>query len=231
MPRARHARLTDTFIESLLPQEGGRERIVRDGAIPGFLIRVGLRKRTFELRIEKPPKITVPVGHWPGLCAVEARRKAEDLWDKHRKGEALDDRPPRDDETIATTWPRFKQRLEDDGRSERTIEGYGDVFKRLSERVKQRPLRELASDPTIMEREVDRIREVLRQKKRGGQAMATTRLLARAPYLASRSGSRSSAKTIPTDSLCVVNAPQLRNHPASVQPKLFWRIAELCYIN
>src|SRR5437762_12312129 len=168
MPRARHGRLTDTFIESLLPQEGGRERIVRDGAIPGFLIRVGLRKRTFELRIEKPPKISVPVGTWPGLCAVEARRKAEDLWDKHRKGEALDDRPPRDDETIATTWPRFKKRLEDDGRSERTIEGYGDVFKRLSERVKQRPLRELAGDPTIMEREVDRIREVLREKKRGG---------------------------------------------------------------
>src|SRR5436190_8524031 len=135
MPRARHGRLTDTFIESLLPQEGGRERIVRDGAIPGFLIRVGLRKRTFELRIEKPPKITVPLGRWPDLCAVEARRKAEDLWDKHRKGEALDDRPPRDDETIATTWPRFKKRLEDDGRSERTIEGYGDVFKRLSERV------------------------------------------------------------------------------------------------
>jgi hypothetical protein len=173
MPRARHGRLTDGFIESLLPHEGGRERIVRDGAIPGFLIRVGLRKRTFELRIEKPPKITVPVGHWPDLGAVEARRKAEDLWDKHRKGEPLDDRPPRDDETIATTWPRFKKRLEDDGRSERTIDGYGHVMKRLSDRVKQRPLRELAGDPTIMEREVERIREVLRHKKRGGQAMAT----------------------------------------------------------
>jgi len=173
MPRARHGRLTDTFIEALSPQEGGRERIVRDGAVPGFLIRVGLRKRTFELRIEKPPKITVPVGHWPDLCAVEARRKAEDLWDKHRKGEPLDDRPPRDDETIATTWPRFEKRLQDDGRSERTIEGYGDVVKRLSDRVKQRPLRELAGDPAIMEREVERIREVLREKKRGGQAMAT----------------------------------------------------------
>jgi hypothetical protein len=97
MPRARHGRLTDSFIEGLSPHEGGRERIVRDGAVPGFLIRVGLRKRTFELRIEKPPQITVPVGHWPGLSAVDARRKAEDLWDKHRKGEPLDDRPPRDD--------------------------------------------------------------------------------------------------------------------------------------
>ena len=79
MPRASLGRLTNTFIESLLPQEGGRERIVRDGAVPGFLIRVGLRKRTFELRIEKPPKITLPVGHWPNLSAVDARRKAEDL--------------------------------------------------------------------------------------------------------------------------------------------------------
>jgi hypothetical protein len=81
MSRARHGKLTDTFIESLSPQEGGRERIVRDGAVPGFLIRVGLRKRTFELRIEKPPKITLPVGHWPDQSAVDARRKAEDLWD------------------------------------------------------------------------------------------------------------------------------------------------------
>ena len=173
MSRARHGRLTDTFIEALSPQDGGRERIVRDGAVPGLLIRVGPRKRSLELRIEKPPKITIALGHWPDLCAAEARRKAEDLWDKHRKGEALDDRPPRDDETIATTWPRFKKRLEDDGRSERTIDGYSDVVKRLSDPVKQRPLRELAGDPTIMEREVERIREVLRDKKRGGQAMAT----------------------------------------------------------
>ena len=62
MSRARHALLTDTFIESLAPHEGGTERIVRDGAIPGFLIRVGSRKRSFELRIEKPPKVTKQLG-------------------------------------------------------------------------------------------------------------------------------------------------------------------------
>ena len=51
MARGRHGKLTDSYIERLTPKDGGRERIVRDGAVPGFLIRVGPRRRTFELRI------------------------------------------------------------------------------------------------------------------------------------------------------------------------------------
>ena len=124
MFRARHGLLTDTFIESLAPHEGGRERIVRDGAIPGFLIRVGSRKRTFELRIEKPPKITKQLGRWPTLPASEARQVAEDLWNRHRRGERLDDGPKKGGDTIASTWPRFKARLEDRGKSRRTISAY-----------------------------------------------------------------------------------------------------------
>jgi integrase len=173
MPRARHGKLTDSFIEALAPKEGGRERIIRDGALPGFLIRVGTRKRTFELRIEKPPKATRQLGHWPDVLAADARRIAEDLWDRHRRGDHLDGAPKKGEETIATTWPRFKARLEDEGRSRRTIGGYNDIMKRLSDGVKNRPLRELAADPTIMEREVERIREILSKKKRGGFAMST----------------------------------------------------------
>jgi integrase len=173
MPRARHGKLTDAYVESLSPKEGGRERIVRDGALPGFLVRVGPRKRSFELRIEKSPKSTRPLGQWPIVRASEARRIAEDLWDKHRRGEPLDGGPKREEETVATTWPRFRARLVDDGRSDRTIGGYGDVLNRLSDDVKNRPLRDLANDPMIMEREVERIRTLLQNKKRGGRAMAT----------------------------------------------------------
>ena len=173
MPRARHGKLTDTYVESLTPKEGRRERIVRDGVLPGFLIRVGPRKRTFELRIEKPPKTTRPLGHWPELRASDARRMAEELWDKHRHGEPLDGGSKKGEDSISSTWPRFRARLLDDQRSERTIGGYSDVFNRLSDEVKSRPLRELANDPTIMEREVERIRELLQNKKRGGRAMAT----------------------------------------------------------
>ena len=49
MPRARHSRPTDAFIEALAPQDGGRERIVRDGAVPGFLVRVGKRVKRIRL--------------------------------------------------------------------------------------------------------------------------------------------------------------------------------------
>ena len=56
MPRARHGKLTDTYVKSLTPKEGRRERIVRDGVLPGFLIRVGPRKRTFELQSRSPLK-------------------------------------------------------------------------------------------------------------------------------------------------------------------------------
>ena len=173
MPRARHGKLTDAYVESLTPRDGGRERIVRDGALPGFLIRVGPRKRTFELRIEKPPKMTRPLGHWPELRAPDARRLAEEIWSKHQRGDPLDGGAKKGEDSIASTWPRFKARLIDDQRSERTIGGYSDVFNRLSDEVKNRPLRELANDPTLMEREVERIRELLQNKKRGGRAMAT----------------------------------------------------------
>jgi hypothetical protein len=61
----------------------------------------------------------------------------------------------------------------DENRSLRTIRGYSDIMKRMSDEVKNRPLRELGADPTIMEREIGRIRELLKHKKRGGQAMAT----------------------------------------------------------
>lgn len=173
MVRARLGKLTDTYVEGLRARPDGVERIVRDGGVPGFLVRVGRRKRTFELRIEKPPKITRQLGHWPDVRAGEARRIAEDIWEKHRLGEPLDGGAKKGGETIASTWPLFKARLKDQGRSVRTIDGYEDVFKRLSEDVTECPLAELGADPTIMEREVARIRKLLRDKPRGGQAMGT----------------------------------------------------------
>ena len=173
MARARHGKLTDEFIELLTPKPNGRENIQRDGALPGFLVRVGPRKRTFELRIEKAPRVTCPIGHWPDLRAGAARRVAEELWEKHRRGEPLDGGPKKGEESIASTWPLLKQRLIDDAKSKRTIEGYEHIVKRMSDDVKKRPLRVLAADPTIMEGEVARIREILRDKPRGGRAMAT----------------------------------------------------------
>lgn len=173
MPRARHGRLTDTYVKNLGPKENGRERIVRDGALPGFLVRIGARKRSFELRIEKRPRLTRPLGHWPDLSASAARRLAEEIWEKHRRGELIGAEKEKTAETLVSTWPLLQARLHDEMRSHRTIGGYGDLLNRLSDHVKGRPLKVLAADPTIMEREVIRIRELLRDKPRGGRATAT----------------------------------------------------------
>ena len=108
MSCARVGKLTDTYVESLKTKPNGRERIVRDGGVPGFLVRVGLRKRTFELRIEQRPKITRQLGHWPDVRAGEARRAAEDIWAKHKLGEPLDGGAKKGGETIASTWPFLK---------------------------------------------------------------------------------------------------------------------------
>src|SRR5260370_30036427 len=93
-------------------------------------------------------------GHGPRARASEARHIAEDLWDKHKRGVPLDGGPKKGEETIASSWPRFKARLNDESRSLRTIRGYADIMKRMSDEVKNRPLRELGADPTIMEREI-----------------------------------------------------------------------------
>jgi site-specific recombinase XerD len=164
MARAKHGKLTDKYVASLTPLVGPKgkplERIVRDGAVPGFLIRVGGRKRSFALRIEAKPKaISKHLGDWPALRADDARAMAADLWQRHKAGEDVLGGHVRDGVTLATVWPLYKQRMEERGRSMRTIEGYSYDLARLGEGVLNRPLRELGLDPTIMEREYDRIRK------------------------------------------------------------------------
>jgi len=50
--RAKEGKITEAFLRGLK-----RPGIYRDGVIPGFLVRAGKRARTFELRIERPPKM------------------------------------------------------------------------------------------------------------------------------------------------------------------------------
>ena len=52
--RAKEGKITEAFLRSLK-----RPGIHRDGVIPGFLVRAGKRARTFELRIERPPKANI----------------------------------------------------------------------------------------------------------------------------------------------------------------------------
>lgn len=176
MARARHGRLTDKFIEQLAPLPDGRERVVRDGMLAGFLIRVGKRKRSFEIRIEKSPRVCKHLGEYPTLRADAAREKAQEIWNRHRRGEPIDG-PTRDAMSIDAAWPLYRERLEQRGRAPRTVEGYVYALARMSDSVRSQPIRDLGMDPAIMLRETDRIR-----RDHGPTAAIATARFVRAVY-------------------------------------------------
>ena len=56
--------VTDADIAKLTPKLGGAERTLRSFGVPGLMLRVGRRKRSWELRIERAPAVRKPLGEW-----------------------------------------------------------------------------------------------------------------------------------------------------------------------
>ncbi len=171
---ARRGKLTDTLIEKLTPKQNGREAVVRDGVIPGFLIRCGRRKKSFEIRIERKgrQKVFKSLGSWPSVTADEARAAAHDVLARYDRREPIHEVRP-GDMTIANVWPLYRSRLIDDNASPKTLEGYKFAFTRLSEDIRHVPFRQLAANPILMADEVEAMRKRMVGKPRGGQAAAS----------------------------------------------------------
>lgn len=169
MPRAHHG-LSDEAIAALHPRPNGRETFHRHGSVPGLRLRVGVRRKTWEWRNGNAARRVL--GHWPDVSATEAKRGAEALWERHKAGKPLEE-AKKGGETLTSLWPLFEDWLRGKGRSTNTISGYKFGLARLSDDVKNQPLRELAEDPTVMEQEVKGIRRVLSNSKRGGQGAAS----------------------------------------------------------
>jgi integrase len=170
MARTRHA-LTDADVAQLAPQTNGGERTFRQFGVPGLMLRVGRRKRSWELRIERVPPVRRPLGEWPQVKVTAAQDTARAMWERHKAGQPVDG-PARGEDTIATAWPLWRARLVDDNRSPKTLLAYGHSYDRLSDRVKNLPLRDLLADRTIMADEQKRIRARLGNRGRGGLSAA-----------------------------------------------------------
>ena len=217
----RRGRLTDAYVEGLT-----KPGFHRDGLMPGFGIRAGSRRKTWELRIERRgrAKVFETLGRWPAMKADEARATAHDILARYERREAI--KAPRQGEpTIATLWPLFRKWLEDDGKSKNTIGGYAFACKRLSDEVRHRALADLAEDPTIMADEQDRIREKLSNGKRGGMAAATqsARLVgALASWAVEKRGIKLAGSPVRG---CRTVDPEYEDLPVLVEPDMgdWWR--------
>jgi integrase len=163
--------LDDAAVALLTPSAAG----CRNFGVPGLLLRTGARRKSWELRIERGPKadhVRRALGEFPAVTVAQAKATAEAMWARYEAHEPVDG-VPKDKASIKSTWPLFRQRLEDDHKSPLTITAYESRMKRLSEATLQRPLRELARDPTIMEAEVAAIKKRLDNKPRKGHAAAS----------------------------------------------------------
>jgi integrase len=167
-------RLTDDFVEKLKPHPDGRERVERDGLVPGFLCRCGRRKKSFEIRVERRgrPKIFHHLGSWPETKASAARAAAHDVLAKFERREPIRAKPG--EATLATMLPLYQQKLDDDAASEATKHWYRQSIGRLSDDIRHMPLRELAASPILLADEIARIRKRLTASPRKGLSAGTS---------------------------------------------------------
>lgn len=166
--RARGHKLTDAFIAKL--KRPGPP--VRDGLIPGLVIRPGKTKMTWELRIEGERPANIKLGHWDDIAEP---LKAEAAWTlaletlgRHRRREPLVG-PDAKTLSLEGAWPLRKADLERRKKSPASIEFEEQALARLTPKVRAQTLRELSDDPDIMLGEWERISAVQRT---GGMATA-----------------------------------------------------------
>ena len=158
---------TDAAVALRPPHSGG----YRDFGVPGLLLRKGARKATWELRIEGRNARRRVLGEFPQVPVKLAIERARELRERARTGAPIDDAAP-GAQTIAIAWPLYRARLIDENASPKTLAAYGHCYDRLSEAVRNRALRDLLDNRTIMADECQRIRARRANYKRGGLSAA-----------------------------------------------------------
>ena len=165
-PSPSRGRLTDAAVQRLRPAADDGYQI-RDEALPGFLIKVGRRRKVFRLQIEtrhgdKRRTHSFRLGEWPYTKANEARASALEIVARHKRGEPLSEpKRPKAELTLQDAWELFERHqralLAAGKNSKRTLEWYGIMYRRHLAPFSRETMRALADDP---QRAVDRHRQI-----------------------------------------------------------------------
>jgi Arm DNA-binding domain len=166
MPDIRIA-LNDRTISSL-PLAASGQYFARDTELPGLMVLVGKRTKTFVVQGERKKggmrlSVRMKIGEVGDLSTREARAKAKDVLAKIANG--VDPRSKTNQEsrapdvglptdaspTLRLAWTRYRDgHMMKKGRSSGTIENYRDHVERLLADWLDEPLAKFASDPSLV---------------------------------------------------------------------------------
>jgi hypothetical protein len=87
--------LTDDDVKKLTPRPNGTEQVFRRVfGVRGLLLRVGKRKKTFELRAEGERPFRRVLGEHPAIPVAAAIATAQEMWRRHDAKPPLPMTPP-----------------------------------------------------------------------------------------------------------------------------------------
>jgi hypothetical protein len=167
--------LTDKALEKL-PLATDGQYVVRDTELKGFLVVIGKRRKTFTVKGEgwqngKRKNVYAAIGLVGDIAARDARLKAKDALIRSAKGGPADE--PAEEETLdtpadappeaagVTLWSAWERYLEAHlvrkNRSARTIASYTDHVARIFRPWRDRPLKDLGEDPSLVATKHDEV--------------------------------------------------------------------------
>ena len=151
--------ITDRLIATLPSAERG-QYCVRDTALKGLQVVIGVRRKTFAVQSEhwkagQRTSCRVTLGHFGDMTTKQARAAAMIALGRIATGEVQPKRkaagPTADQITLRGAWLRYRDsHMIRKGRSEATIRGYQDHVERLLGDWLERPLIELARAPRLV---------------------------------------------------------------------------------
>ena len=143
----RRTLITDTSVARLGFASTEAGYVVRDRDVRGFIVKVGMRRKTFryegEQRSGKHRKvISRKLGEYPHTKAGDARSAALDIVGQRARGESLTGSSA--DITMSQAWARYEVYLRRENRSRRTIDDYRQKFEKHLAQWHEAPLRKIS---------------------------------------------------------------------------------------
>src|SRR5258708_36965246 len=143
---ARRILITDTSIGRLALARDEAGYVVRDRDVRGFIVKVGMRRKTYryegEQRNGKHRRvISRKLGEYPHTKAGDARAAALEIVGQRARGQSL--ASVSSDITASQAWARYEVYLKRENRSGRTVDDYRQKFEKHLALWHGTPLRQI----------------------------------------------------------------------------------------